>query len=127
MDEEIMQQIKSDSPVKIAGSARIVIVSGTPNVAVMNTKLKLMRLVMAATFGSLLWAGCSSTHPDYSASSANTLTSQSGPADLTKRRPDTHPEWKSGLAQRQTVVELPTEFTTDAVIIEEAAGARRDF
>lgn len=119
-----MEQIKSHSLVKIAGPARIARIAGRPNVAVMNTKLKLMRLVMAATFGSLLWAGCSSTRPDHA---ANTLAiqSQSGPADLTKRRPDTHPEWKSGLALRRTVVEVPGEFTTDAVIIEEAAGAAR--
>ena len=125
MDKEVMEQLKSHSLVKIAGTARIARTARGHNVAVMNTKLKLMRLVMAATFGSLLWAGCSSTRPDNS-SSALALQSQSSPADLTKHRPDTHPEWKSGiLAQRRTVVEVPGEFTTDAVIIEEAAGAAR--
>ncbi|MEO7676580.1 MAG: hypothetical protein ABIV39_07465 [Verrucomicrobiota bacterium] len=119
-----MEEIKSHSLVKIAGSLRMAGISRRHNIAVMNTKLKLMRLVMAATFGSLLWAGCSSTGPSTSGSTLS-MQSEAGPANLINRRPDTHPEWKSGLAVSRTVVEVPGEFTTDVVVVDEAAGARR--
>ena len=55
--------------------------TGNHNVAVMNAKLRLMRLVMAATFGSLLWAGCSSNRPH---ESAERIPTHSQAAALTK-------------------------------------------
>ena len=82
----------------------------------MNMKLKAVRLVVAAVVGSLLWAGCASPRTYYV-----DATPETKPADLTKRRADTHPERRTGLehyAGWQRVVETPTE-------IEEAAGAVR--
>ena len=82
----------------------------------MNSKLKLLRVVAAATLGSLLWVGCSSPRSDYAAGTA--------PVDLTKRRPDTHPELSVGLASAQsnlTVVDTPG----DNGVINEAAGSER--
>ncbi len=84
----------------------------------MNTKIKLVRLVVAATFGSLLWAGCASPNNDY----AVTRTDMR-PVDLTKRRADTHPEFGTGI-DRQTsrqVVEVPSSGPR----IYDAAGAER--
>ena len=74
-----------------------------------------MRLVIAATFGSLLWAGCASDRTHY----AN-ATAEMQPVDLTHLRADTHPETRTGLdhyAGREAVIEAPT--------IEESAGALR--
>jgi len=77
----------------------------------MNMKLKLVRLVVAATFGSLLWAGCASERTYYVDATADTR-----PIDLTKRSVDTHPELRIGLDGKQV---------TDPWFIEEAAGAER--
>ncbi len=82
----------------------------------MNTKLKLVRFVLAVTFGSLLWAGCTSPNADNGYSRIG-----NNPPDLTKRRADTHPEWRTGLEdQRLNVFETPVDSTID-----EAAGAER--
>jgi len=82
----------------------------------MNMKFKSVRLVVAAAFASLLWAGCASERTYYS-----DATPESQPVDLTKRRADTHPESRTGLDQyagQDTVIEAPAA-------IEEAAGAQR--
>lgn len=82
----------------------------------MNTKLKFLRIVVAATFGSLLWVGCSSPKSD--------SASLYPPVDLTKRRPDTHPELSLGLDRTRTastVVDLPEENP----VLNEAAGSER--
>jgi hypothetical protein len=84
----------------------------------MNTKFKLVRFVVAAAFGSLLWAGCAAPRTYYV-----DATADSQPVDLTKRRADTHPESRSALEQYGglgQVVEAPAP-----VIIDEAAGAQR--
>ena len=81
----------------------------------MNTKFKLVRFVVAATFASLLWAGCASERTYYVDATPGTQ-----PVDLTKQRAHTHPESRNGLdhyAGRDTVIEAPA--------IEEAAGAQR--
>lgn len=82
----------------------------------MNTKFKLVRVVVAATFGSLLWAGCASEQVYYGDSSSNLR-----PVDLTKNRPGTHPELRNGSEQYSgwtDVSELPG-------VITESAGAER--
>jgi hypothetical protein len=106
----------------------------------MNTKHKLTRLVVGASLGSILWAGCSTsssgrysvvtTPGTYIAENNNTTvrtdqalmaTEPTGlpvPVNAVKRRPDTHPELRSGLwdlvvnqrqpqAQNATVIETP--------------------
>lgn len=85
----------------------------------MKTNLRLIRLVLAATFGSLLWAGCSTRHEGDSGRSLyrseRMYSSDTVPADLTRRRVDTHPEWRTGLdraTSRDTTVDVPVEETT---------------
>ncbi len=85
----------------------------------MNTKLKLLRIVAAATFGSLLWVGCASPKSDYAATSPGTA-----PLDLTKRRPDTHPELSLGLDRSQTVRTV-VDIPWDSDVLNEAAGSER--
>ena len=85
----------------------------------MNTKQKLLRVVVTATFGSLLWAGCSSPRSDYA-----TVSPESAPLDLTKRRPDTHPELSAGMDRPQasrTVIDGPWDYP----VVDEAAGSER--
>lgn len=83
----------------------------------MNTKLKLARLVVAATFGSLLWAGCASPRT----TNYVDATAERTPVDLTQRRSDTYPAARTGLDHytgRDSVIEVP-------VVIDEAAGTER--
>ena len=68
-----MKILTSDSQVSLGTVTNISTAPGKQNVAVMNAHLKVMRLVIAATFGSLLWAGCSSHAPRQSANSISTL------------------------------------------------------
>ncbi|MEO7297006.1 MAG: hypothetical protein ABI042_00360 [Verrucomicrobiota bacterium] len=80
----------------------------------MKTNLRLVRLVVAATFGSLLWAGCSTMHDGNHRRSEyrNDISSQTPPYDLTRRRVDTHPEWRTGLdraTSRDTTVDVPVD------------------
>jgi hypothetical protein len=83
----------------------------------MNTKLKLVRFVLAAAIGSLLWAGCAS--PDQN----NYSMTDNRPVDLTKRYADTHPERRTGLDDRRMeIYEVPADST-----IEEAAGSDRRY
>jgi hypothetical protein len=84
----------------------------------MNTKYKLVRLVVSAAFGSLLWAGCASERTYYTDSSASLR-----PVNLTELRAHTRPEWRNGSenATWQSIAEVPVEEPT----IYEAAGARR--
>jgi hypothetical protein len=56
-----------------------------------------MRLVLASSVGSLLWAGCA--HPQYSANDIDPGSVSYAPVDQSKRRPDTHPELRTGLYQ----------------------------
>jgi hypothetical protein len=83
----------------------------------MNNKIKLVRLVVAATFGSLLWAGCASPDRDYATIERNR------PVDLTKFRADTHPEWGTGIDRESAygTVNVPVDNTP----IYDAAGAER--
>lgn len=93
----------------------------------MNTKIKLGRLVLSATFGSLLWAGCASP------SNYEVTSVESRPVDLTKLRPDTHPELNTGFALANArrvkadfpVVEPVTTEQAESAVIEEAAGSER--
>lgn len=91
----------------------------------MNTKLKLVRFVLAVTFGSLLWAGCASPENrqanHYNHHTVYTTT-ENRAIDLTKERADTYPARRSGLLDRsRMLVEIPGDSTT----INEAAGAER--
>ena len=101
--------LKSGRPL-IAGEKSATYVLG------MNTKLKLVRFVLAATFGSLLWAGCASPGEDYNYSLVD-----GNPPDLTKYRADTFPAYRTGLDDRRLErFEVPADPT-----ITEAAGAER--
>ena len=86
----------------------------------MKTKFKLVRFVVAATFGSLLWAGCATERTYYGDASSNLR-----PVDLTDRRADTHPELQTGseeYAGWNQIVETPAP---DESTIFESAGAER--
>src|SRR5262245_39379883 len=63
----------------------------------MNIKFKFLRLVLASCVGSLIWAGCAK--PRYSAVEIDPKSIEATPVDMTKRRPDTHPELRTGLWQ----------------------------
>lgn len=63
----------------------------------MNMKIKLIRLILGSSVGSLLWAGCA--EPQFAVSRFNPAEVAAAPVDQTKRRPDTHPEWRTGLWQ----------------------------
>ncbi|MEP6662947.1 MAG: hypothetical protein ABJC04_04705 [Verrucomicrobiota bacterium] len=84
----------------------------------MNTKSKLLRLVVSATFGSLLWAGCASPNHDHHMSMAPT----SSPTDMTRVRANTHPEYRLGLNAGPNQV---IDITLEGNEIVEAAGAQR--
>ena len=60
-----------------------------------KSKVKLVRIVLASTVGSLLWAGCA--QPRVAVTDPQIIAQ--APVDLTKRRPDTHPEMRTGLWQ----------------------------
>jgi hypothetical protein len=67
----------------------------------MKTQFKVTRLVLAASLGSLIWAGCASD-PNNSANVNDAVVAANldmVPVDQTRRRPDTHPELRSGLWQ----------------------------
>ena len=81
----------------------------------MNTKLKVVRLVFAAAFGSLLWAGCSTPHS----------SDMAGPVDLLKRRPDTHPEFRLGLDDHSSSGPVVNVIPVTSDTVNEAAGAER--
>lgn len=86
----------------------------------MKTKFKLVRFVVAAAFGSLLWAGCATERTYYGDASSNLR-----PVDLTERRANTHPELKTGseeYAGWHQVVETPA---SEKPTIYESAGAER--
>jgi hypothetical protein len=89
----------------------------------MNTKLRFVRLVIAATFGSLLWAGCASTEPS---SRYETVAVNQQPVDLTKRLPGTHPEWNTGFDRMYAPV-VRYDFPLENQTINEAAGAERPY
>jgi len=67
----------------------------------MKTIAKFSRLALGASLGSFLWAGCSSDSSSFSRVENPgiyaTSPFASAPVDQTKRRPDTHPENRSGL------------------------------
>jgi len=100
-----MKPITSDSLVDPGSVSRISITPGKPNVAVMNAHLKLMRLVIAATFGSLLWAGCSSNRPH---EAVNSISTESASAVVLEHRSGAQAEPMTGiLAQSRNTVETP--------------------
>ncbi|MFN7141603.1 MAG: hypothetical protein ACK4UN_19955 [Limisphaerales bacterium] len=101
-----------------------------------NPKFKLVRIVLASTVGSLLWAGCA--QPQWAVPERQTAAN--APVDLTIRRPDTHPHLRSGMwygpASANVAVipvpgasEIPGPVGADALvqapgsIIVEGAGA----
>lgn len=63
----------------------------------MNTKLRFFRLVLASSVGSILWAGCA--EPRLVTANFDPALIAYAPVDLTKRRPDTHPELRSAMWQ----------------------------
>ena len=86
----------------------------------MNTKLKLIRFVVAVTFASLLWAGCASEGYEGRSTTAYSTDADTRPIDLTKRRADTYPERRTGLEDRnRELIQIPDST------INEAAGAER--
>jgi hypothetical protein len=66
----------------------------------MNARIKLLRLTLASSVGSLLWAGCA--QPRYSALTIDPRAVAAAPLDQTRRAADTHPELRSGLWQMRT-------------------------
>lgn len=87
----------------------------------MNTKSKFVRFALAATFSSLLWAGCASDRTYYGDASTKMQ-----PLDLTKQRANTHPESKNGL-NHYARWDRTVDATAPTVGIEEAAGAQRRY
>lgn len=74
---------------------------------------------MAATLGSLLWAGCASDRTYYGDASSDLR-----PINLTERRADTHPEQRTAsenLAGWDQTTDAPNQTPT----IIESAGAQR--
>ena len=70
---------------------------------------------MGACLGAVLWAGCA-TQPE-----TGYVTMETRPVDLTKLRPDTHPELRTGLINAEypmTVVDWPKQR-----VVVEASGA----
>lgn len=86
----------------------------------MKTKFKLVRFVLAATFGSLLWAGCA-TEPTYN----DVASSELRPADLTDRRADTRPDLQNGSQAYAGWNKIITEQPATEPTIIESAGAER--
>jgi len=85
-----------------------------------NTKRKLARIILGAFVGAVLWAGCA-TPPR----SGLKRVASPAPADLTKQRPDTHPELRVGwndLQNPQTETEMPRR-----VVIWKAPANNRQF
>lgn len=76
----------------------------------MNAKFKLIRLVLAAAIGSLLWAGCASPRANHQDASA-----ELAPVDLLTSKADTHSKWQAGL--NNSIRINPA--------VDEAAGAQR--
>ncbi|MBA4150224.1 MAG: hypothetical protein H0X66_19110 [Verrucomicrobia bacterium] len=82
-----------------------------------KSKVKLARIVLGSTVGSLLWAGCA--EPRVAVHDPRMIAY--APVDLTKRRPDTNPELRTGLWQMTSdtptteVVLVPTVKTPDAL------------
>ena len=73
----------------------------------MKTKTNITRLVLASAVGSLIWAGCSTTDNRYTNNKAtgtevvmvDSSAIAAAPINALKLRPDTHPEFRSGLWQ----------------------------
>ena len=64
----------------------------------MNPKHKFLRVVLAATLGAILWAGCASHHPTRTASGQPLkVVCLDMQEDLSHMHPDTHPEWRLGM------------------------------
>lgn len=60
-----------------------------------KSKVKFVRIVLASSIGSIIWAGCAQPRI---AVNDPAMISQA-PVDMTQDRPDTHPELRSGLWQ----------------------------
>jgi hypothetical protein len=75
--------------------------------------------VIAATLGSLLWAGCASDRTYY-----GDATSDLRPVDLTKRRADTHPEQRTA-SETYAGWDRTTDTPAESPTIIESAGAPR--
>jgi hypothetical protein len=65
----------------------------------MKTIVKLSKLALVASVGTVLWTGCSTDSSMYSGAESGSSMFASAPLDQTKRRPDTHPESRTGLWQ----------------------------
>ena len=82
-----------------------------------KSKAKLVRVVLASTVGSILWAGCA--EPRVAVHDPAVIAY--APVDLTKRRPDTNPELRNGIWQRSadrptpSVVLAPSISNPDAL------------
>lgn len=85
----------------------------------MNQKFKLVRLVVAAAFGSLLWAGCATERAYYTDSPVNLR-----PIDLTERRANTRPESQTG-AEKNAGWDGGFDTPAENPNIREASGAQR--
>ena len=80
----------------------------------MKTKTNITRLVLASALGSLIWAGCSTTDNRYTGNNAagtevvmvGSSAIAAAPIDALKRRPDTHPEFRTGLWQTSGLTAL---------------------
>lgn len=113
-----------------------------------NERAKFIRVVLASAVGSLLWAGCATNNTIIHDPAGSEVTANSGPVvagvpidqediaaapvDLTKRRPDTHPELRSGLwqtiSQNQGVdtASLTAPVSETAAVEPEASDASID-
>lgn len=94
----------------------------------MKTKTNITRLVLASALGSLIWAGCSTTDNRYTGNNATgtevvmvgSSAIAAAPIDALKRRPDTHPEFRTGLWQGGVLV------TESSTLIPDRAEAAAD-
>jgi hypothetical protein len=81
----------------------------------MKTNIKLVRLMLATSVGSLLWAGCA--QPRYMASQIDPGAIQASPIDQIEQRPDTHPELRAAI-WRETYQNFQPAFYGQSRVIE---------
>ena len=98
----------------------------------MKTKTNITRLVLASALGSLIWAGCSTTDNRYTRTDAagtdvvmvGSSAIAAAPINVVKARPDTHPEFRSGLWQTRLTQGLTV--TESSTLIPDRAEAAND-
>jgi hypothetical protein len=86
----------------------------------MKPNYKFLRVALAASLGAALWAGCASDRP---VSREPLGDPADEPVDLTVWRPNTHPEWVSGVNFNLPNPLLMPKSIVEPNTINDAAGA----